>query len=89
MERSGESNSWTEISNSDSTSKTFEYTPVADNAEKTLRFKATYKDEYHAVNAKTIGVETENTVLAAPRRTCLRLSVKTRLSRSRLVKTLP
>ncbi len=66
VERSTDSDSWTEISDTDSASTTHSYTPVSDDAEKTLRFKATYKDGYDTANVKTVEVETENTVLAAP-----------------------
>ena len=66
VERSPDSNTWTEISDPDTSSVRFRYTPVADDAGKTLRFKATYKDGYDSVTVKTIDVETENAVLSAP-----------------------
>ena len=66
IERSTDSVSWTEISDADSASTTLSYTPVSDDAERTLRFKATYKDGFDTANTKTIEVDTENTVLAAP-----------------------
>ena len=66
VERSTDSNTWTEISDTDTSSATFEYTPVADDADNTLRFKATYIDGFDSENTKTIEVETDNTVLAAP-----------------------
>ena len=66
VERSTVTDSWTEVSDSDSTSTTHAYTPVSDDAGTTLRFSATYKDGYESANAKTIQVDTENAVLAAP-----------------------
>ncbi len=66
VERSTDTDTWTEASNTDSTSTTHAYTPVSDDAGKTLRFNATYKDGYDTVTAKSIEVKTENTVLAAP-----------------------
>ena len=66
VERSTDTDTWTEVSDTDSTSTNHAYTPVSDDAGTTLRFTATYKDGYDTVNAKTIEVETTNTVLGAP-----------------------
>ena len=66
VERNTDSNTWTEVSDSDTSSVTFEYTPVTDDAENTLRFKATYIDGFDSENSKTVEVDTTNAVLAAP-----------------------
>ena len=57
---------WTEIVTGVFDSTVFGFTPNTNNTNLFLRFKATYKDGYDAVNAKTIEVQTENRVLAEP-----------------------
>ena len=66
VESSSDAINWTEVSNSNTGSTDHGYTPVAQDAAKYLRFKATYKDGYDTVNARTIEAQTDNKVLAEP-----------------------
>ena len=60
------STGWTEISNTETTSSTFEYTAVAADAGIYLRFKAIYRDEQDSSAERTQFANTNNTVLAQP-----------------------
>ena len=60
------STGWTEISNTETTSSTFEYTAVAADAGSYLRFKAIYRDEQDSSAERTQFANTNNTVLAQP-----------------------
>ena len=53
---------WTEVHNADTSTKSVEYTPVADDAENYLRFTASYLDSQDDANRKTVQVATDNTV---------------------------
>ena len=66
VESISDASNWTEVSNSDTSSTDHGYTPVASDAARCLRFKATYKDGYDTVNARTIEAQTDNKVLAEP-----------------------
>ena len=57
---------WVENINTNSTSTTFEYTPVAADALAYLRFKAIYKDGFDPTSDNTLQAEADNLVLAGP-----------------------
>ena len=56
----------TVIATSDSTSQTFEYTPVSDDVGKYLRFQATYLDGFAKTNETIYAAATGNAVRAGP-----------------------
>ena len=66
VERGSGNGEWTEVSNTNSASTLFEYTPVTDDGRQYLRFRATYKDGYDPLNSTTLEVEMENRVLRGP-----------------------
>ena len=66
VESSSDASNWTEVSNNNTGSTDHGYTPVARDAARYLRFKATYKDGYDTVNARTIEAQTDNKVLTEP-----------------------
>ena len=66
VESSSDASNWTEVSNNNTGSTDHGYTPVASDAARYLRFKATYKGGCDTVNARTIEAQTDNKVLAEP-----------------------
>ena len=61
---SSDGNTWTEVSNRDTSSASRGYTPQISDTDKYLLFRATYKDRYDTVNAKSVEAETDNKTLA-------------------------
>ena len=59
-------NNWTEISDTETTSTSFEYTPVTADVGTYLQFKATYRDNQDSTQDRTEFSNTDNTVLAQP-----------------------
>ena len=66
VESSSDASNWTEVSNSDTSSTDHGYTPLARDTARYLRFKATYKDGFDTVNARTIEAQIANKVVAEP-----------------------
>ena len=61
-----DSGTWTEVSDTDASSATFDYTPVTADVGNYLRFAASYWDNESDTTRKTAQVISTNTVLAAP-----------------------
>ena len=59
-------NNWTEISDTETASTSFEYTPVTADVGTYLQFKATYRDNQDSTQDRTEFSNTDNTVLAQP-----------------------
>ena len=59
-------NNWVEVSNTSSDSKEFTYSPVDADVGNFLQFKAVYRDKYDNTQERSVYVNTDNAVVAAP-----------------------
>ena len=66
VERSSDATNWSQVSQTNSTTTSYKYTPVTADTDMYLRFTATYKDGYDTANAKSVEAETTNKVLSEP-----------------------
>ena len=66
VERSSDATNWSQVSQTNSTTNSYKYTPVTADTDMYLRFTATYKDGYDTANAKSVEAETTNKVLSEP-----------------------
>ena len=66
VERSSDTSNWSQVSQTNTSSTSYGYTPVTADADMYLQFTATYKDGYDTVNAKSVEFETANKVLSEP-----------------------
>ncbi len=66
VERSSDASDWSQVSQTNTSSASYGYTPVTADTDMYLRFTATYRDGYDTVNAKSVEFETANKVLSEP-----------------------